>query len=216
MLRLIHGRFPQKRDPQRGEHPDWGPLTTVNDANNSSATNEIPEQLRIRREKRARLQEKGEAYPVSVPRTHSLKQLRQLYVATPEEGGVEKRDGVTYLGVGAETQDVVSIAGRVIFVRNTGKLCFATLQDGDGTKVQAMLSLAEIGAERLADWKADVDLGDFVSVTGRVISSRRGELSVMASQWVMAAKSLRPLPVAHKEMSEDTRVRERYTSTCAR
>ena len=192
------------------------PLTTVNDANNSSATNEIPEQLRIRREKRARLQEKGEAYPVSVPRTHSLKQLRQLYVATPEEGGVEKRDGVTYLGVGAETQDVVSIAGRVIFVRNTGKLCFATLQDGNGTKVQAMLSLAEIGAERLADWKADVDLGDFVSVTGRVISSRRGELSVMASQWVMAAKSLRPLPVAHKEMSEDTRVRQRYTDLIMR
>ncbi|MDO5076880.1 lysine--tRNA ligase [Corynebacterium sp.] len=188
----------------------------MNDANNPSATNDIPEQLRIRRDKRARLLETGEAYPVSVPRTHSLAQLRKRYVATPDEGGVEERDGVIYLGIGAETQDVVSVAGRVMFVRNTGKLCFATLQDGDGTKLQAMLSLAEVGADRLADWKADVDLGDFVSVTGRVISSRRGELSVMASEWVMAAKSLRPLPVAHKEMSEDTRVRQRYTDLIMR
>ena len=75
-------------------------------------------------------------------------------------------------------------------MRNTGKLCFATLQDGDGTQVQAMLSLAEVGKERLDAWKSDVDLGDFISVRGRVISSRRGELSIMVSEWTMAAKSL--------------------------
>ena len=50
--------------------------------------------------------------------------------------------------------------------------------------------LAEVGEESLADWKAVVDLGDFVSVTGRVISSRRGELSVLAQEWTPAAKAL--------------------------
>ena len=80
---------------------------------------------------------------------------------------------------------MVSVTGRVVFIRNTGKLCFATLQEGlsladSGVRLQVMLSLAEVGEEPLADWKADVDLGDFVSVTGRVISSQRGELSVLA------------------------------------
>ncbi len=105
---------------------------------------------------------------------------------------------------------LVGVVGRVIFMRNTGKLCFATLQEGDGTQLQAMISLAGVGEEALAAWKSDVDLGDFVFIHGEVISSRRGELSVMADAWQIASKSLRPLPVAHKEMSEESRVRQRY------
>ena len=162
----------------------------------------MPEQLRIRREKRDRLLDAGvEAYPVEVPRTHSLKDVR-------EEWG--------HLSAGDETDSVVTVIGRVMFIRNTGKLCFAALQEGDGTSLQAMLSLAEVGEERLADWKADVDLGDFVIITGRVISSRRGELSVMASSWQMASKALRPLPVSFADLSEDTRVRHRYTDLIMR
>jgi hypothetical protein len=74
-----------------------------------------------------------------------------------------------------------------MFLRNTGKLCFATLADqftpdADGDRLQVMLSLAEVGQESLDRWKADVDLGDFVSVTGRVIASKRGELSIMATE----------------------------------
>jgi lysyl-tRNA synthetase class 2 len=79
-----------------------------------------------------------------------------------------------------------------------------------------MLSLAGVGEQALADWKADVDLGDFVSVTGRVISSRRGELSVMADEWQLAAKALRPLPVLHREMNEETRIRQRYVDLIVR
>lgn len=67
-------------------------------------------------------------------------------------------------------------------------LCFASLQEGDGTTLQAMLSLAEVGEEALAEWKVDADLGDRVIITGRVISSRRGELSVMANKWQMASR----------------------------
>lgn len=157
---------------------------------------DVPEQMRIRREKRERLLAEGrEAYPVVVPRTHTLAEIRAQY---PD------------LEPGTETGVQAGVAGRVIFMRNTGKLCFATLQEGDGTKLQAMISLNGVGADSLAAWKADVDLGDFVFVHGEVISSRTGELSVMADSWDMAAKSLRPLPVAHKEMSEESRVRQRY------
>ena len=163
---------------------------------------DLPEQLRIRRDKRDRLLAAGTPpYPVSVPRTHSLEQVREQW------GHLEQ---------GEETQDVVGVAGRVVFVRNTGKLAFATLQEGVGTRLQVMLSLAEVGEDALAAWKSDVDLGDHVFVEGRVISSRRGELSVLAKRWEMASKALRPLPVMHKELSEESRVRPRYADLVVR
>ena len=179
--------------------------------------NDLPEQLRIRREKRARLMESGiDPYPVGVDRTISLRDLREKFVVVAEGEDVDKQEGVTYLQAGEETDAEVAVTGRLIFMRNTGKLCFATLQDGDGTQVQAMLSLAIVGEESLAAWKSDADLGDFVSVRGHIIASRRGELSVMATSWQMASKSLRPLPVSFAEMSEDTRVRHRYTDLIMR
>ncbi|WP_435384169.1 lysine--tRNA ligase [Corynebacterium atrinae] len=179
--------------------------------------NDLPEQLRIRREKRARLMESGiDPYPVVVDRTISLRDLREKFVVVAEGEDVESQEGVTYLQAGEETDAEVAVTGRLIFMRNTGKLCFATLQDGDGTQVQAMLSLAIVGEESLAAWKSDADLGDFVSVRGHIIASRRGELSVMAASWQMASKSLRPLPVSFAEMSEDTRVRHRYTDLIMR
>ncbi|CCH80407.1 Lysyl-tRNA synthetase [Nostocoides japonicum T1-X7] len=163
---------------------------------------DLPEQLRIRRQKRERiLASGGQAYPVSLPVTHTI-------------GEVRRRWG--HLATGEETADVVGVAGRVVFIRNTGKLCFVTLQEGDGTRLQAMISLAEVGEESLAEWKATVDLGDHVFVEGRVISSRRGELSVMATRWRMASKALRPLPVLHKDMSEESRVRQRYADLIVR
>lgn len=163
---------------------------------------DIPEQMRVRQGKRARLLDEGrEPYPVGVPRTHTLTEVRQAY---------------GHLETGEETQDLVGVVGRVVFIRNTGKLAFATLQEGDGTRLQAMLSLAEVGEQSLATWKADVDLGDFVFVHGRVISSRRGELSVLADEWLMTSKALRPLPTMHSQLSEETRVRQRYVDLIVR
>ena len=177
------------------------------------STQDFSEQQQIRREKRQRLIDEGrDAYPVEVDRTTSLKDLRDKYQVVGEGEG----DGVTRLEAGQETQDVVAVAGRIMFQRNTGKLCFATLQEGDGTQLQVMLSLAEVGEEALAQWKADTDLGDIVSVRGRVIASRRGELSVQAKSWHMASKSLNPLPVAFAEMNEEQRVRRRYTDLIMR
>jgi lysyl-tRNA synthetase class 2 len=162
----------------------------------------LPEQFRIRRDKRARLLAEGrDPYPVAIERTHTLAEVRAAH-----------RD----LPIDTATDDIVGVAGRVMFARNSGKLCFATLQDGDGTSLQVMISLDKVGRESLDAWKADVDLGDIVYVHGNVISSRRGELSVLADSWRMAAKSLRPLPVAHKEMSEEARVRQRYVDLIVR
>jgi len=163
---------------------------------------DLPEQIRVRREKRQRLLDAGQqAYPVSVPRTHTIAQVRAAY---PD------------LEPDTATGDTVALAGRVIFVRNTGKLCFATLRAGEGTEIQAMLSLDKVGEERLAAWKSDVDLGDHVSVQGEVITSRRGELSILADSWQLAAKTLRPLPVEHKPLAEETRVRQRYVDLVVR
>lgn len=97
---------------------------------------DVPEQLRIRRDKRQRILKSGkDAYPVEVPRTHSLSEVRARWA-------VRKDDG------------------------------------------EAEATSAEIGEDALAEWKADVDLGDFIGVTGRVIASLRGELSVMVSSSV--------------------------------
>ncbi|MDQ2837729.1 MAG: lysine--tRNA ligase [Actinomycetota bacterium] len=180
-------------------------MTQVSEPSTADAADDatdLPEQLRIRREKYDRLMADPQRapFPVTVDRTHTLAEIRQAY---PE------------LAAGTETGVRVAVTGRVIFVRNTGKLCFATLREG-GVELQAMLSASQIGPESLANWKADVDLGDQVLVTGEVISSRRGELSVLADSWRMTAKALRPLPVAHRPMSEESRVRQRYVDLIVR
>jgi lysyl-tRNA synthetase class 2 len=162
---------------------------------------ELPEQLRIRRDKYDRLMSSAAGlYPAAVARTHSLAEVRAAY---PD------------LEPGAETGELVGVTGRVIFVRNTGKLCFASLREG-GAELQIMLSLDRLGAESLAAWKADVDLGDLVFVHGEVVASKRGELSVRADSWQITAKALRPLPVAHKPLSEEMRVRQRYVDLIVR
>jgi lysyl-tRNA synthetase class 2 len=168
----------------------------------ASVEDDLPEQLRIRREKRAGLIERGvEPYPVSVSRTASLSEIRAKYAT---------------LETDSTTGDIQSLTGRVIFKRDTGKLCFATLREGDGTELQAMLSLDKVGQETLDSWKSDIDLGDIVSVTGEIITSKRGELSILANSYALAAKSLRPLPNDHKPMSEETRVRMRYVDLIVR
>ncbi len=165
---------------------------------------DLPEQLRIRREKRDELIAAGQdPYPVTVERTHSLRDV------------VNSHD-VEALGPDVHTGETVSVAGRVIFLRNTGKLCFVRLREGDGTELQAMLSLDLVGEERLAAFKHAVDIGDHLAVTGEIITSRRGELSVQAVSWQLAAKTLRPLPVEHKPLSEETRARMRYVDLIVR
>lgn len=176
------------------------PVPPVDDAD------DVIEQKAVRLAKRERLLSEradaaGGAYPVAVAVTDTIPSLRERYAD---------------LEAGAETGVVASVAGRVVFSRNTGKLCFASLQAGDGSRIQAMVSLAEVGDESLQAWKELVDLGDHVSVTGQVISSRRGELSIMVSSWQIASKALLPLPNLHSELSEESRVRSRFLDLIVR
>jgi lysyl-tRNA synthetase class 2 len=168
----------------------------------SIEADDLPEQLRIRRDKRAAIIARGgEAYPVEIARTKSLAEIRATH---------------TGLEVDTSTGVIESLSGRIIFKRDTGKLCFATLREGDGTELQAMFSLDKVGEESLSLWKSEIDLGDIVSVTGEIITSKRGELSILAHSWQLGSKSLRPLPVEHKPLSEETRVRMRYVDLIVR
>jgi len=163
---------------------------------------EVSEQMAVRLDKRQRLIESGgEAFPVGVAITTTIPEVRAQYPGLEPDAAT----GVT-----------VGVAGRVVHLRNTGKLCFASLQSGDGQRIQAMISLAEVGEESLERWKDLVDLGDHVFVSGEVISSRRGELSVLARDWAIAAKAILPLPNLHSELSDEQRVRSRYLDLIVR
>jgi lysyl-tRNA synthetase, class II len=162
---------------------------------------DLPEQIAVRMAKREKLNELSDAYPVSLPITHTIAQVRGEF---PD------------LEIDVATGKTVSVAGRVVFARNTGKLCFATLQSGDGERIQAMVSLDKVGEESLELYKELVDLGDHLFVEGEVITSKRGELSILVASWKMAAKTIRPLPNLHNELSEEFRVRHRYIDLIVR
>lgn len=163
---------------------------------------DLPEQIAIRLAKRERLIASGsEAYPVSLEITATIDQVKNKY---PD------------LDVDVATGESVGLAGRVMFQRNTGKLCFATLQAGSGSRIQIMLSLDKVGEENLEQYKELVDLGDHLFVSGEVITSKRGELSILVDNWVMAAKTIRPLPNLHNELGEEYRVRHRYVDLIVR
>jgi lysyl-tRNA synthetase class 2 len=211
--------------------------------------NEDFEQLAIRKGKRATILEQGsQAYPVTLPITTTIKDVRETWVELDEKGaeiiggdgvGQEKYEGkpVLKLALGEETPEVVGLAGRVVFFRDAGKLVFVTLQDGLGRRLQAMFNAAELkahigvqeedkvngagvpledGGQSLKLLKRTVDLGDHLFVEGHVSSSKRGELSIIVGDWQLASKALRPLPVLHKELNEESRVRRRYVDLIAR
>jgi len=157
---------------------------------------DVSEQMRVRLAKADRLRAAGiEPYPVGYPRTHTVAEVRKRHPDLPPD---------------THTGDVVGVTGRVMLYRTGGKLCFATIKDGTG-EVQVMISRDRVGDEALAAWKSDVDLGDHVGVTGEVITSRSGELSVLATSFAITAKALRPLPDKHAGLTDpQTRVRMRY------
>jgi lysyl-tRNA synthetase class 2 len=162
---------------------------------------DLPEQIAVRLQKRERLNQTSSAYPVSLPITHTIESVRAHYPS---------------LEADISTGEEVAVAGRIMFLRNTGKLCFATLQAGTGERIQAMVSLDKVGEEALESWKELVDLGDHIFVRGEVITSKRGELSILADEWLMAAKTIRPMPNLHNELGEEFRVRHRYIDLIVR
>ncbi len=168
----------------------------TDDQASEDAGHSVPEQMQVRLAKVERMRAAGiDPYPVGYPRTHTIAEVRTEFGEPPAD---------------TKTGKVVGVAGRVVLSRNSGKLCFATLRDGTGD-LQVMISLDRVGPDALAAWKQDVDLGDHVGVTGEVISSRRGELSVLADSFAITAKALRPLPDKYHGLTDaESRVRQRY------
>jgi lysyl-tRNA synthetase class 2 len=163
---------------------------------------ELSDQERVRRDKRARLQAEGrDPYALGFERSSTIAQLLQ------EFGDLD---------VDVRTGSQVSVAGRVVLNRVSGKIIFATIRDAT-SDVQVMLTLGDSGQELLDLWKADVDLGDHVGVHGEVITSKRGELSVLASSFTITSKALRPLPEKHAGLADpEARVRQRYVDLIVR
>lgn len=175
------------------------PPTTGDDpaaARSAAALARQPEQVRVRRAKYEQMLADGvEPYPVGHPRTAGLAEVRARF---------------GHLAPDAATGERVSVTGRVVRLRDLGGVCFAVLQEGDA-ELQVMVSADRIGPPGLRDWTRRVDLGDHVGVTGEVVTSRRGELSVLAGEWAVTAKCLRPLPDKRRGLSDpEARVRQRY------
>lgn len=158
----------------------------------------VSEQQEVRLGKRLRLiNEAGAAYPVDVTVTHQISEIRTQYPAGSLEP--DTRTGLN-----------VAVAGRVVSLRGAGKLAFVVLQSGDGSRIQLMLSFAEVGEDSMRNCKELVDLGDHVFAEGEVVASRTSEVSIMVALWQVASKALRPLPNLHADLKEETRARHRY------
>jgi lysyl-tRNA synthetase, class II len=140
-------------------------------------------------------------YPARFDRTHTLHEVRTHWDDKVDEG--------------ASTDDVVRVAGRVLLLRDQGKLVFATMRDGTDT-TQLFVSKAELGDAGFDQFVAEVDRGDWVGVRGTVMKTKRGELSVKVADFSVLSKAVRPLPEKwHGLTDTDTRYRQRYVDLIA-
>jgi lysyl-tRNA synthetase, class II len=114
---------------------------------------------------------------------------------------------------GEETGIEVAVAGRVMLHRAQGKLAFAELRDGSGGAVQ-LFALAAVTED--FDGFGHLSLGDWVGATGEVVKTKRGELSVKVTRWVMLAETRRGFGDKFHGISDvDTRYRQRYADLWA-
>jgi lysyl-tRNA synthetase class 2 len=155
------------------------------------------ELIQLRHEKLARLRARGiDPYPPRVTRTHDA------------VGAVAAFEGWETAGAAGDAP-AVSVAGRVTALRDMGKAAFLDVRDGSG-RIQCYLKKDIIGEEAYAGI-ADVDLGDFLAVTGPLFRTRTQEITVEARSYVMLAKALRPPPEKwHGIEDVETRYRQRY------
>ena len=178
--------------------PDM-PETIADDATTVDAEREtgsgLASERRRRQDRVDELRDRGdEPYPYRFDRSHTLGEIRA---------------GWGELDAGSETDDRVSIAGRVMLQRDSGKLIFATVQDRTD-QIQLFVSKAVVGDDGFADVK-EFDLGDWVGVDGTVMTTRKGELSVKVDRAILLSKAIRPLPDKwHGLTDTDTRFRQRY------
>ena len=171
----------------------------------AAPTRRLNEQQRNRHRTLDLLRDAGmEPYPVCVPRTRSVGEARALAEQLPASAGSSPESAED----GAPGAPSIDVVGRVVRLRDLGGVVFAVLREGTD-QVQVMLT-ADGGAD-LALWRAGVDLGDQVGVTGTVTRSRSGEPSIRVTAWRMAAKALTPPPDKHHGLVDpETRLRLRH------
>jgi lysyl-tRNA synthetase class 2 len=104
----------------------------------------------------------------------------------------------------------VQTAGRILTIRSMGKIAFCHLSDWTG-KLQAVLNINEISEEKLQWFKDNIDLGDFLGVTGEIFTTKAGEISILVKEYEFLGKALLPLPEKfHGLKDTDTIYRQRY------
>ncbi len=120
----------------------------------------------------------------------------------------------TELENGANTEDVVRVAGRIMAFRRQGKVCFIVLHDASGD-IQLFVRINNVGEEAYERVK-DLDVGDIIGTEGTIMRTRRGQLSIASTTVELLSKSLRPLPEKFHGLSDkETRYRQRYVDLIA-
>ncbi|MFE6159986.1 bifunctional lysylphosphatidylglycerol synthetase/lysine--tRNA ligase LysX [Streptomyces sp. NPDC056486] len=169
-------------------------LAGQGDAADADPLAALPDQVRIRHHKLDRLRAEGvDPYPVGLPpRTHTLADV------TP-----------------ALTGERVTVAGRVMLVRDFGGVVFAALRDWSGDR-QLALTRDRSGPDVLDRFTSGTDIGDHIIATGTVGASDKGELTVFVTGWQLTGKCLRPLPDKHRGLTDpEAKVRRRYLDLVA-
>ena len=169
-----------------GSAPDPGGLGA--EAPADSPAPRLPEQVRVRMAKLKALQDDGvDAYPVGNPPSHTVAQA------------LESPEGAA-----------VTVAGRVLRLRDYGGVLFVELRDWSGD-VQLLLDNSLLESGCTADVTRTIDLGDLIEVAGAMGRSRNGTWSLLVRSWRLIGKCLRPLPDKWKGMTDqEARVRARY------
>lgn len=172
-----------------GSAPDVSALRERRDsADEEELRSRLPEQVRVRLAKLKTLKREGvDAYPVGAPPSHTVANA-----------------------LDADDADDITVAGRILRIRDFGGVLFAQLRDWSG-EMQVLLDNSQLRRGRTADFTAAIDLGDLVEVSGHMGFSKKGSRSLIVADWRMIAKCLRPLPNKWKGLTDpEARVRTRY------
>jgi lysyl-tRNA synthetase, class II len=111
---------------------------------------------------------------------------------------------------GLKKGDKVKVAGRMMTMRDMGKIAFCHLQDSSG-KMQIVLSVNEIKKEDYKFFFKNFDIGDFIGIEGEIFTTKKGEVSVLVKKYTFLGKALRPLPEKwHGLKDQEAKYRQRY------
>jgi len=158
--------------------------------------------IAIRKEKLDKLRQAGiNPYPTLFkPGTRQAADIKKAFSA---------------IETGVESQETVSVSGRLISRREMGKASFADISDHTG-KIQLYVKSDFVGAETYKVFKDLIDMSDFIGVTGKPFKTRTGELSIKVESLTLLSKALRPLPEKwHGLKDTETRYRQRYLDLIA-